>query len=42
MVRHADQRHALGKSELAREDLWRARHLVEAPAVEAGGFRGAQ
>ena len=38
MVRHADQRHAFGESELAGEDLRRARHLVEAPAVEAGGF----
>ena len=42
VMRHADQRHALGKAELAAEDFRRARHLVEAAAVEAGGLRGAQ
>ena len=40
-MRQADQRHALGKPELAGEDFWRPRHLVEAAAVEAGGLRGA-
>ena len=41
VMRQADQRHALGKPELAGEDFWRPRHLVEAAAVEAGGLRGA-
>ena len=41
VMRQADQRHALGKPELAGEDLWRPRHLVEAAAVEAGGLGGA-
>ena len=41
VMRQADQRHAPGKPELAGEDLWRPRHLVEAAAVEAGGFGGA-
>jgi len=41
VMRQADQRHSLGKPELAGEDLWRPRHLVEAAAVEACGFGGA-
>jgi len=42
VMRHADQRHALGEAELPTENLRRARHLVEPAAVETGGFRGAQ
>ena len=42
VMRQADQRHALGKTELAGEDFWRPRHLVEAAAIEAGGFGGTQ
>src|SRR5947208_12473422 len=41
VMRQADQRYALGKPELAAEDLWRPRHLVEAAALKAGGLRGA-
>ena len=42
VMRHADQRHSLGKAELPGEDLRRAGHLVEPAAVKTGGFRAAQ
>ena len=42
MVRHADQRHPLGKAELFSEYFRRAGHLVEPAAVESGSLRGAQ
>ena len=34
VVGHADQRHASGKPELARQNFRRARHLIEAAAIE--------
>ncbi len=42
VMRHADQRHARGKSKLLAENLRRAGHLFEAAAVEAGRFGVAQ
>ncbi len=42
MMRHADQRHALGKAELSAKDFRRAGHLIEPAAVKAGGFGGAE
>ena len=42
VVRQADQRHALGKTKLACEQLRRPGHLLEAAALEAGGFGGTQ
>jgi hypothetical protein len=39
-MRHADQRHTLGKTELPCEDLRRAGHLIETAAIESGGLGG--
>ena len=42
MMRHRDQRHVFGQTELFCQNLRRARHLVEPAAVEARGLRRAQ
>src|SRR5438876_1777057 len=40
MMRHADQRYALGKAKLPAKDFRGAGHLIEPAAVKSGGLRG--